>query len=284
MSYRHTIQAGLESLREIEQLLGEFSKGDRIPVELDLVLQKIRNLYEIMLMLRQHQQELRGQQGANQEPSAVETSGTRQADYGSSTAEIPDTERDREKTTERQQQTIAENPPMPEGSSAEKLPMTEGSSSEKSSLREGSSAEKPSIQGGLSAEGSTVPGESSAEKPSRREMEATILSERYSGRSSLYDSIQDAISRKDVEPIGQAKPVTNIKSAIGINDRFTYIRELFNNDATVYENTIGILDEAANFNEAYNYMIQHFDWDMDSETVQQLLDIIRRKYITGRHE
>ena len=123
-----------------------------------------------------------------------------------------------------------------------------------------------------------------AAKPSKAEKEATILSEKFSGRSSLYDSIHDAVSQRDGGPLGQVKPVRSIRSAIGINDRFTYIRELFSNDAAMYDNTIGILDDAANFNEAYNYMIQHFDWDMDSETVQQLLDIIRQKYITGRHE
>ena len=81
-----------------------------------------------------------------------------------------------------------------------------------------------------------------------------------------------------------ARPVGNLMAAIGINDRFTFIRELFNNDAPAFENTLNILNEATNFNDAYNYMIQHHDWDMDSDAVQLLLEIIRRKYITGRHE
>ncbi len=73
-------------------------------------------------------------------------------------------------------------------------------------------------------------------------------------------------------------------SAIGINDRFTFIRELFNGDTHAFEYAIKALNEAANFNDAYNYLMQNYDWDMDSDAVQLLLDIIRRKYITGRHE
>ena len=73
-------------------------------------------------------------------------------------------------------------------------------------------------------------------------------------------------------------------SAIAINDRFTFIRELFNGDSPAFEHAIKVLNEASNFNDAYNYMTQHYDWDMDSEAVQLLLDIIRRKYIISRHE
>jgi hypothetical protein len=51
-----------------------------------------------------------------------------------------------------------------------------------------------------------------------------------------------------------------------------------------FEQTIRILNDAASFNDAYNYMIQNHDWDMDSDPVQLLLEIIRRKFITGRHE
>ena len=72
--------------------------------------------------------------------------------------------------------------------------------------------------------------------------------------------------------------------AIGINERFLYIRELFDNDAKKYEQAIQIINNAPNFNEAYNYMIREYTWDMDSEMVQELLEIIRRKYITGQHE
>jgi hypothetical protein len=215
MSYRHTIEAGLESIREIEQLIKDFPQQGNIPViELDLALLKIRNLYEVMLLLRQYQ---------------------------------------RESGTEPKREEVSTPPAQDEGA-----------------------PEKEKTQDSVS--GSSETGKTKPEK------EASILSERFSGRTSLYDSIHETVVRKDGSSIGQTKPIASIAAAIGINDRFTFIRELFNNDTVGYEEAIKILDQASNFNEAYNYMIQQFDWDMDSETVQMLLDIIRRKHITGRHE
>lgn len=215
MSYRHTIQAGLESLHEIEQLLNDFPEKGNIPsIELDLVLQKIRNFYEILLMLRQQQDD-----SASQQP---------------------------------QEQVTSVSPGTEKPLADEKIQDTNHKETEL--------------------------------KNTKQEKEAKILSDRFGSSTSLYDSIHDTVVQKSGESIGQAKPVVSIAAAIGINDRYTFIRELFNSDVSGFEETIRVLDEAANFNEAYNYMIQHFDWDMDSETVQLLLDLIRRKYITGKHE
>jgi hypothetical protein len=44
------------------------------------------------------------------------------------------------------------------------------------------------------------------------------------------------------------------------------------------------LDEAHNFNDAYSLLMSKFQWDMDSEPVQMLLNLIRRKFITAGNE
>ncbi len=113
--------------------------------------------------------------------------------------------------------------------------------------------------------------------------EAKILSDRFKGRATLHESLHQSLGIEG-QFHAQGKPVENLMAAIGINDRFTFIRELFNGDSPAFEHAIKALNEAANFNDAYNYMMQHFDWDMDSDAVQLLLDIIRRKYIVSRHE
>ncbi|MBN1158363.1 MAG: hypothetical protein JXA61_03195 [Bacteroidales bacterium] len=267
MSYRYTIQAGLESLHEIEQLIREFPQQGEIPgVELDLVLQKIRNLYDIMLLLRQYQKEPKPDVHPETKPDVH-----------------PETKRDVHPETKRdvhpEPKPDVHMEPKPEFNSEIKaeskpeLPEEEvASPSHKDEVPHGKEPLKDS------ASDNTGAGETKQEK------EARILSERFRGRTSLYDSIHEIVSQKNGGSIGQSKPVVSITTAIGINDRFTFIKELFNNDHLYYEETIKVLDGALNFNEAYNYMIQNFDWDMDSEAVQMLLDVIRRKYITGRHE
>jgi hypothetical protein len=214
MSYRHTLAAALESLHEIEELVKGFSgKGDIPPIELDLSLQKLRNLYELLLMFRKQ----------------------------------PEPE-------------LAEQPaPAAKAVSEEVIPEVK-----------------------IASETPVVPAKK-AESIRKRPGESQILSDRFKGRSTLHESLHQSLV-KEKSTLAQAKPVINLMSAIGINDRFTFIRELFNNDTPAFENTMSILNEANSFNDAYNYMIQQFDWDMDSDAVQLLLEIIRRKYITGRNE
>ena len=53
MSYRHTLEAALESLQDIEELIKGFPENGDVPsIELDLSLQKLRNIYELLLILK----------------------------------------------------------------------------------------------------------------------------------------------------------------------------------------------------------------------------------------
>jgi hypothetical protein len=198
MSYRHTLEAALESLHEIEELLKGFPGNGRIPaVEIDLTLQKLRNLYELMLMMKKPQEE--------EMVVAV----------AAATALVKDA------------------------------------------------------------------GVTTGETKVAKEMQT--LADQFKGGKTLHESLHQTYA-KEGETLAHAKPVTNLLAAIGINDRFTLIRELFGNDAANFEITINNLNGASSFSDAHNYLIRHFDWDMDSEKVQLLLDIIRRKFIKGRHE
>jgi hypothetical protein len=214
MSYRNTLDAAIESLHEIEDLVIGFPKNGEIhPVEIDLTLQKLRNLYELMLMLKKPMEiVLPPESEITAEAKAVKT----------------------EKSVTKQPEPVIVN--------------------SKSEVKE-----------------------------HKRPKDIEILSDRFKAKETLHESLHQSFM-KEGNTLAQVKPVSNLASAIGINDRFTFVRELFNNDVKLYENTVTILNDAVNFNDAYNYMIQHFDWDMDSETVQLLLEIIRRKYIIGRHE
>jgi hypothetical protein len=220
MSYRHTLEAAIESLHEVEDMIAGFPADGNIPsVELDLALQKLRNLYELFLMMRKL-------------PEAVPQAAPK---------DIP----------------IKETTPSPDTSAKTMEPVIP----EMAHFNAG-----PVI----------IPVQKEIKEPQ-------VLSDRFKGRSTLHESLHHSMTN-DGNTLSQAKPIQHLMTAIGINDRFTFMRELFNNDTNAFENTLRILDEAANFNDAYNYMIQYFDWDMDSDAVQLLLEIIRRKFITGKHE
>lgn len=75
------------------------------------------------------------------------------------------------------------------------------------------------------------------------------------------------------------KPISNIKSAIGIGDRFLYIRELFNNDKDLFEQVVNHLNNLKNYDEALEYINSKFNWNFSDENVASFLTIVRRRYL-----
>ena len=51
-----------------------------------------------------------------------------------------------------------------------------------------------------------------------------------------------------------------------------------------FQNTITELDGASNFNEAFSYISGSFEWDMEDDSVQLLLELVRRKFIVNQNE
>ena len=82
----------------------------------------------------------------------------------------------------------------------------------------------------------------------------------------------------------QSKPIKDISASIGLNDRFTFISQLFKGDAKKYDHTIAILNEATDFNAAYRYIDENLEWDMNDENVQKILELVRRKHIMNTNE
>ena len=73
------------------------------------------------------------------------------------------------------------------------------------------------------------------------------------------------------------RPISNIQAAIGINDRFQYIRELFDGSSEKYTSTITALDSMSNINEAVNYIQQNFKWKKN-ETSLKFINIVKRRF------
>jgi hypothetical protein len=289
MSYRHTLEAITESLHEIEDLIIRFpGEGDIPSIELDLALQKMRNIYELLLALKNVPAAIETQRGSDTAPAAIIID----PPLGTDTAAVPVAPDDRKGypyvTPESKPAGIAadDRKGHPYGTTESK-PADAAPDDRKGHpfvAAESQPAAAPDDRKGHpygTAESQPASGVAPSVIPPApaSASSAQILSDRFKGRTTLHETFHPSSST-----IAQARPVENLMSAIGINDRFTFIRELFNGDAPLYEQTIHILNDAANFNEAYNFMIQHFDWNMDSDTVQLLLEIIRRKFITGRHE
>ena len=74
-----------------------------------------------------------------------------------------------------------------------------------------------------------------------------------------------------------SRPVTSIKSAIGINDKFQYIRELFEGNAESFNKTVDELDALNNLNEAVDYLKNNFKWKKN-ETSLKFVALVKRRF------
>ena len=73
------------------------------------------------------------------------------------------------------------------------------------------------------------------------------------------------------------RPVSSIKTAIGINDRFQYIRELFDGDPEKFVKTVNELDSRQNIKEAVDYLRKNFKW-RKSETSLKFVNLVKRRF------
>jgi hypothetical protein len=79
------------------------------------------------------------------------------------------------------------------------------------------------------------------------------------------------------QPTAAYNRITDIRKAIGLNDKFLMIRDLFGGDAARYEATIDTLDEFEDLDECIIYIVENFRWNPDLEASKLLISLIERK-------
>ena len=75
--------------------------------------------------------------------------------------------------------------------------------------------------------------------------------------------------------------ISDLKSAIGINDKFQFTNELFGGNNTEYNIAIQNFNSSESLESAleyYNSLQNLYHWDIESETVKRLLDLVERRY------
>lgn len=74
------------------------------------------------------------------------------------------------------------------------------------------------------------------------------------------------------------KTVDDIRQAISIGDRFLFQRELFEQNAELMQRTLKELDQLSSFDAALDYINMHFQWDQESNTYQQFIVTLHRRF------
>lgn len=71
--------------------------------------------------------------------------------------------------------------------------------------------------------------------------------------------------------------IDDLHKAIGLNDKFLMIRDLFDGNADKYEDTINTLNEFEDLDECMIYIVENFAWNPDLEGAKLLVSLIERK-------
>ena len=99
------------------------------------------------------------------------------------------------------------------------------------------------------------------------------------------NSLNDLLSGKNQDhSIGERMKhnhITNLKTAIDINHKFLFIRELFDGDSDAYNQVIEKLNNASGMQEARQILSEYhekYQWQEKQETLKHFMEIINRRY------
>lgn len=120
------------------------------------------------------------------------------------------------------------------------------------------------------------------ERPVIREIpkpEESVTAKKPSAESfqkgpTLNDSIGET---KTAETTINTGPITSLKAAIGLNDRFQFVREIFGNNTEKYNKVIDHLDKLETIQQAVDYLKSQLTLQK-TETSMKFVDLLKRRF------
>lgn len=110
---------------------------------------------------------------------------------------------------------------------------------------------------------------------------ASTLAEKFNTPKSLSEVIASSQPSAGTGARMLLQPIADLNTGIGLNDKFSFISELFGNNPAIYEEAITRINRAVNLDEA-NWILQKYhshEWDHKHETHNRLKDFIKRRFI-----
>ncbi len=89
--------------------------------------------------------------------------------------------------------------------------------------------------------------------------------------------VNEIFSQEKSESGYQIIPISNIWDGIGINDRILFIRELFENNSTKFEEAVSALNHLDTIQDAVNFLKLNFKWHK-TEASQKFLVLVKRRF------
>jgi hypothetical protein len=241
MEIKYTIEILTKDIQDIEKLVGNLRNSkEASAIELDLALSKLRNVYEILTMIKADRlHELVGNIPEQEKPP---------------TGTAPSLKLEPEAETEHKPVPKPEPEPEPK------------------QIPEPEAEPEPEI------EPEPAPAAKPETAASTQTDSSSILAEKFSAESSINENLAEKFGNDpNAKLVGQ--PIDNISRNIGINDRFFIIRELFEGESDRFTSLVNALDSAESYQAASSILKEQFAENMDHEGVEILSGLLKRRYI-----
>lgn len=265
MDFNATLDIIINDLKEAREIIDDLKNYPGIPqLQVELAKSKCRSAEEIISLLKSDPAFREGQASGKRDSTHEEPQGKGKTDNAG--------EQDNEEPAELIGMTIIESEPEAEVS-VEDIPETdvigEASAPEQKELFE------------ITEEDTAVSPAAPGAKVKEKKEDKPIIADRFSKVSNIVDE-QIGTHRRDddISSVLKTKPVSNLKDAIGLNDKFLYIRELFDGNQARYEEAITRLNNSATLDDARSVIFSYVGEEEENEVVVQLLDLVKRKLMT----
>lgn len=111
-----------------------------------------------------------------------------------------------------------------------------------------------------------------------------VVKELHEVISEVKESLNDRLKQDKTELSHKltASPIKDLRKAVGVNDKFLYVRELFRGDEAMYERSIKTINNFKILPEAEYWISRELKvklgWDDSSDTVQEFYQLVKRRF------
>ena len=248
MNKKELIKKLNSDIQDIYSTTNKFENSENIhPLDIDLALSKVRNLYELLLKL-----DSRNIQIAENQKEEISAPIKKEEQKEEIIKKVEAKPKEAETIPEKKEEVTKEKTPV------RKPEFIIETGSEEKKVEE-------IIEEKIETKQSNTP---------------EIVADKFQSKKFVHDNISKKNAKKDVSAKMQSKPIQDINSAIGLNDRFIFIRELFGNNKDHYHETVQVLNNFDTYDNAVRFLDENFDWEPENENYERLKELVRRKFAT----
>ena len=104
------------------------------------------------------------------------------------------------------------------------------------------------------------------------------IADKFENKTSLNDILVNIKDNNDLASKLEKSPIKDLKSAIGLNDKIWFTRELFDGKNKTYLSAIEQINNTKTIENAIK-IVESYSWDMEEVATKRFMELIYRRFI-----